>query len=116
MAKKMCLTKLQVRERFLAPIIVEVIVIVFYKATCNAGLVFNSATTDFFELFYTGMLAILFAMIYYSIRKYQSRIEVVRPFNRKIAQSVYCLYIATHSHGCANIDDKYIYMDPLAVL
>ncbi len=66
----MCLTKLQVQGRFLAPIIVEAIVIVFYKATRNAGLAFNPATTDFFEPFHAGMLAFLFAMIHCGIREY----------------------------------------------
>ncbi len=66
----MCLTKLQVRGRFLAPIIVEAIVIVFYKATHNTGLTFNLATTDFFELFRAGMLAFLFVIIHCGIREY----------------------------------------------
>ncbi len=66
----MCLTKLQVQRRFLALIIVEAIVIIFYKATCNAGLAFNPTTTDFFELFCAGMLIFLFAMIYCDIREY----------------------------------------------
>ncbi len=112
----MCLTKLQVQGRFLTPIIVEAIVIVFYKATHNAGLAFNSATTDFFEPYWTGMLAFLFAMIHCGIREYQSGVKVVRPFDKKIAQNVYCLCIAPHSHGCANIDDRYVYTDPPAVV
>ncbi len=112
----MCLTKLQVRKRFLAPIIVEAIVIVFYKATRNVGLAFYPATTDFFELFRAGMLAFLFAMIHCGIREYQNRVKVVRTFDGKIAQSVYYLSIVPHSHGCANIDDRYIYTDPPAMV
>ncbi len=112
----MCLTKLLVRGRFLAPIIFEAIVIVFYKATRNSGLAFNLATTDFFKSFCAGMLVFLFAMIHCGIREYQSRVKVVRPFDGKIAQSMYCLCIAPHSHGCANIDDRYVYTDPLAVI
>ncbi len=112
----MCLTKLQIRGRFLAPIIVEVIVIIFYKATRNAGLAFNLVTTDFFESFRAGMLAFLFAMIHYGIREYQSRVKIIRPFDGKIAPSVYCLCIAPHSHGYADIDDRYVYMDPLAMI
>ncbi len=112
----MCLTKLQVRGRFLAPIIVEAIVIVFYKATRNAGLAFNLATTDFFEPFCVKMLAFLFAMIHCGIREYQSKVKIIRPFDEKIAQSVYCLYIAPHSHGYANIDDRYVYADPPTVV
>ncbi len=112
----MCLTKLQVRERFLAPIIVEAIIIVFYKATHNAGLAFNPATTDFFESFRVGILAFLFAMIHSGIREYQRGVKVVRPFDGKIAESVYCLCIAPHSHGCANINDRYVYTDPPIVV
>ncbi len=96
---------------------IEAIVIVFFKAICNSGLAFtNLAITDFFEPFRTGMLAFLFAMIYCGIREYQSAVKVVRLLNRKIAQSVYCLCIATHSHGFANIDDTYVYTDPLAMV
>ncbi len=50
-------------------------------------------------------------MIHYDIRKYQSGVKVVRPFDRKIAQNMYYLCIATYSHGCTNIDDKYVYTD-----
>ncbi len=102
--------------RFLAPIIVEAIVIVFYKVTRNTGLALNLATTDFFEPFRAGMLAFLFAMIHCGIREYQSGVKVVRPFDGKIAESVYCLCIAPHSHGCANIDDRYVYTDSPAVV
>ncbi len=95
---------------------VEAIIIVFYKATRNAGLAFNLITTDFFELFYVEILAFLFAMIYYSIREYQSRVKIVKLFDGKIAQNVYCLYNVTHSHGCTNIDNRYVYTDPPAVI
>ncbi len=112
----MCLTKLQVRGRFLALIIVEAIVIVFYKATRNARLALNPATNDFFEPFRAKMLAFLFAMIHCGIREYQSGVKVVRLFDGKIAQSVYYLYIAPHSYGCTNIDDRYVYTDLSAVV
>ncbi len=108
---EMCLTKLQVRGRFLDPIIIEAIVIVFYKSTHNTELAFNPAITYFFEPFCAGMFAFLFAMINCGIRKYQSRVKVIRPFDKKITQSVNCLCIATLSHGCANIDDRYVYVD-----
>lgn len=85
MAERMCLIKLNVQKRFLTPIIVEVIVIIFYKATRNVGLAFNPATTDFFEPFSAGMLVFLFAIIHYGIREYQSGVKVVRLFNGKIA-------------------------------
>ncbi len=62
------------------------------------------------------MLAFLFAMIHCGIREYQNRVKVVRPFDGKIVQSMYYLCIAPHSHGCANIDDRYIYTDPPAVV
>ncbi len=89
---------------------------VFYKAIHNAGQAFNPATTDFFELFYAGMLAFLFAILQCGIREYQSGVKVVRPFDGKITQSVYYLCIATHSHGCANLDDRYVYIDPPAMI
>ncbi len=62
------------------------------------------------------MFAFLFVMIHCSIREYQSGVKVVRPFNGKIAQSVYYLYIAPYSHGYANIDDRYVYTNPSAVV
>ncbi len=66
----MCLTKLQVQGQFLASIIVEAIVIVFYIATCNTELAFNLITSDFFEFFCAGILAFLFPIIHCSIREY----------------------------------------------
>ncbi len=84
--------------------------------TRNTGLAFNLATTDFFELFHAGMLTFLFAMIYCSIREYQSRVKVIRPFDGKITQSVYCLCITIYNYSYTNIDDKYIYIDPPAVI
>ncbi len=92
------LTKLQVRGRFLAPIIGEAIVIVFFKVTHNAKPVFNLTTTDFLKLFCAEMLAFLFTIIlwYKKIPKWS---QVIRPFDKKIAQSLYCLYITTHSHN-----------------
>ncbi len=113
---EMCLTKLQVWGRFLAPIIVETIVIVFFKATYNARLAVNPATTYFFKPFRAGMLAFLFAIIHCGIREYQSRVKVVRPFDGKIIQSMYCLCIVPYSHGCTNIDDKYVYTDAPAMV
>ncbi len=95
--------------------IVEAIISIFYKMTRNTRLVFNLTITDFFEPFCTRMLAFLFAIIYCSIREYQSEIKVIKLFKRKIAQSIYC-YIAIHSHGYANIDDRYVYTDPPAVV
>ncbi len=69
---------------------------------------FNLAITDFFEPFCAGMLAFLFAIIYYNIREYQSGVKVVRPFDKKIAQSVYYLCIVTHTHSCDNIEHRYV--------
>lgn len=68
--EKMYLTKLQVWGRFWAPIIVKIIVIVFYKATYNAGLAFNLVIIEFFNIFCTRILAFLFGIVYYGISKY----------------------------------------------
>lgn len=92
------------------------IVIVFYKTISNTRLAFNLVTTDFFKPFCTIMLAFLFAIVYCGIRKYKSGVKVVRSFDRKIAQNVYCLYITIYSHDCTNIDDRYIYTDFSAVI
>lgn len=62
------------------------------------------------------MLVFLFVMVYCGIRKYHNRVKIVKPFEEKIVQSMYCLFIAIHSHDCANINDKYIYIDPLAIV
>ncbi len=62
------------------------------------------------------MMAFLFAMVHCGIRKYQSGVKVVRPFNKKIAQSVYCHCITTYRYGYTNIDDKYVYMDLLTIV
>lgn len=86
----MYLTKLQVQRQFLVPNIVETIVIIFYKITCNLGLAFNLAIIKFFDLIYAGMLAFLFAVIYYNISEYQNKNKVLRSFDEKIAQSDYC--------------------------
>lgn len=84
MIKIIYLTKLQVWTQFLASIIVDVIVIIFYKAIYNARLGFNLAITEFFDFFHIGILVFLFIMIHCSINKYQSGNKVFRPFDRKI--------------------------------
>ncbi len=61
----MCLTKLQVQGRFLALIIVEAIVIIFYKAIRNAGLAFNLTITDFLSLF--ALKCLLFYLLRYIV-------------------------------------------------
>ena len=63
----MCLIKLQVQERFLAPIIVYTILIIFYKTTGNTRLAFNFVTTEYFDPFYIEMLVFLFENIYSSM-------------------------------------------------
>lgn len=68
--KIMYLIKLQIWKRFLASIIVKTIIIDFYKTTHNIGLTFNLAITEFYNLFYTGILAFLFTIIYCDISKY----------------------------------------------
>ena len=89
MVEIMCPIKLSIQRRFLALIMVDAIVIIFDKATRNTELTFNLVTAKCFDSFCAEMLAFLFAIIYYSISKYQSRNKVVRPFNRKIIQSLY---------------------------
>lgn len=86
----MCLIKLQVQEQFLVFIIIEVIVIIFYKATCNTKFIFNITTIEFFDPFCIKMLLFLFIMIYYNIKEYQSRNKVIQHYNEKIAKIVYC--------------------------
>ena len=64
------LTKLYIQGQFLAPIIIDVIIIIFYKVTRNAKLAFNLVITKIFDLFYSRILAFLFIIIYYGISKY----------------------------------------------
>lgn len=66
MVEIMYLTKLQVKRRFLASIIIDVMSILFYKVIDNIGLVFNLVTMEFFHLLYARMLVFLFAIIYCS--------------------------------------------------
>lgn len=89
MVEIMYLTKLQVQGRFLAHIIVDAIVIVFYKVACNAALAFNLSTTKNFDLFCAGILALLFAMIHSGISEYKSENKIVRPFDGIIVHSEY---------------------------
>ena len=70
MVKIIYLAKLQVQGQFLAPIIIDTIVIFFYKTTYNSELTFNLATTRDFEFFCARMLTFLFVMIYCNIREY----------------------------------------------
>ncbi len=116
MTEKIYLTKLQVRRQFLALIIIKAIIILFYKATRNAGRAFNQTTNNFFEPFCAKMLTFLFAIVHCSIRKYESVVKVVRLFIGKITQSVYFLCIIIYRYGCTNIDDRYVYINPLAVV
>lgn len=54
------------------------------------------------------MLTFLFAMINYSIGKYQNNQKVMVSFNRKVAQSIY-YFLNLNLFDALN--DKYIYMD-----
>lgn len=74
----MCLIKLRIRGQFLALIIIEAIVIVFYQTTRNVRLLFNLATTDFFELLLARILAFSFAIVYCDIKECQSKVKIVR--------------------------------------
>lgn len=47
----MCLTKLKVWKQFLAFIIIDTIVINFYKAIPNIRPAFSQAITEFFNIF-----------------------------------------------------------------
>lgn len=70
MVERIYLIILQIQKQFLAFIIIKVIVIIFHKVTYNAGLAFNLTATDIFESFHYEMLAFLFVMVYYDIKKY----------------------------------------------
>ena len=54
----------------LAPIIIDVIVSIFYKATHNAKPAFNPVTANFFTLFRPEKLPFLFAIVHYKISEY----------------------------------------------
>lgn len=50
----------------------------------------SPATADFFTSFCPSMLAFLFLIVHCGISEYQGGVEkVVKPFNRKIIQSMY---------------------------
>lgn len=74
---------IQVQRRFSALIIIDAIIIIFYKATQNSGLFFNVAISDFFNPFYLGILAFLITIVHCGINKYQSDEKVMIPFNGK---------------------------------
>lgn len=63
MVEMICLIKLHVWEQFLAPIIVDTSVIVFYKDTCNTRLAFNLTVIKCIDPFYTKILVFLYAII-----------------------------------------------------
>ena len=65
-----CMIKLQVQGQFLAFIIIDLIVSVFFKATLNTRLAFKQVIAKYLNFFYARMLAFLFTMIHYSISKY----------------------------------------------
>lgn len=85
-----CLIYLKIQGQFVAFIIIDTIVIVFYKATFNTSLMFNRVITEFLNSFYAAILEFLFVMINCGISKYQSENKVVRSFDRKIVQKKYC--------------------------
>lgn len=55
---------IKIQEQFLILIIINVIVIVFYKEIQTSRLFFNAAILDFFSPFCPKMLAFLFAIIH----------------------------------------------------
>lgn len=76
----MYLTKLKIQRQFLTFIIVDTMVIIFYKATYNIGLTFHLVITKWFDFFYTKILAFIFAIIHCNISEYQSRNKFVKTF------------------------------------
>lgn len=78
-----------VQRQFLALIIINAIVIIFYNAIQNSKLSFNVIKINFFSFFYFKTLVFLFVIIYYAISKYQDSKKIIIPFDRKIMQSIY---------------------------
>lgn len=70
MVEKMYLTKSQIPKSFLAHIIVDTIVIVFYQTACNTELAFNLATIKCFDFFCIRILVFLIAIIHCSTSEY----------------------------------------------
>lgn len=60
---------IEVERQLLASIIVDVIVIIFYKTIQNSELYFITKMLGFFSLFYFGILIFLFAILYSGISK-----------------------------------------------
>ena len=79
------LIKLQIWRQFLPYIIVDVIVIVFYKVIYYGKVVFNLATIEYFVIFWAKILVILFTMIYCNMSKYQSKYKIIKLLDIEIA-------------------------------
>ena len=69
----------------LAFIIINAIVIIFYKVIHNTKLAFNLVITRYLNFFYAKVLIFLFIIIYCSKNKYQNKNKVIKSFDRKIA-------------------------------
>lgn len=95
--KIICLIKLQIQRQFLAPIIIDTIINVFYKATRNARLTFNLVIVECLTFFFTRILILLFTIIYCSIIEYQNEKMIIKSLDKKIVQSLYC-YIQSQLH------------------
>lgn len=65
-------------------IMINIIIIIFYKVTYYIRLTFNLITIKYFDFFYAKMLTFLFIKIYYNINKYQNRNKVKKLFDKKI--------------------------------
>lgn len=74
-----------IQRQFLAQIIVDTIIIIFYKVTRNSVLFFNILILDFFSFLCSKMLAFLFVMVYCDISKYQDGEKIMIFFDRKTA-------------------------------
>lgn len=50
----------------------------------------NLATIEFFNSVFVRILTILFVILYYNINEYLDRNKVVRLFDKKFIQNMYC--------------------------
>lgn len=100
---------IQIQELFLSLIIVDAIIIVFYKTIQQSKLFFTIAILNFFSFFHLKILAFLFAIVYCGKNKYQDSEKVIIPFNGKTAQSIYFFlnqdWFDTLNNRCVRIDN-----------
>lgn len=80
---------IQVWGRFLTSIIVNAIIIVFYKSTWNSKLSFNISTINNFSLFRFKILVFLFTMVHCGISKFQNGGKIIILFDKNTLQNLY---------------------------